>query len=102
MKTRVLLYCILSMAIGATVAWFASSHTPGNPTFNVATYNIRMKNDKDSLAGNGWDRRAPYVAQLIQFHGFDIFGTQEGFKAQLEDLKKAMPNYEYIGVQRSR
>ncbi len=100
MKTRVLLYCILSMAIGATATWFTSSHTPENPTFNVATYNIRMKNDNDSLAGNGWGRRAPYMAQLIQFHGFDIFGTQEGFKVQLEDLKKAMPNYDYIGIGR--
>jgi len=71
-----------------------------NATFNVATYNIRLKNDNDRKAGNGWERRAPIVAKLIQFHDFDIFGTQEGFKSQLEDLRASMPGYAYIGVGR--
>lgn len=66
-------------------------------TFNVATYNIRQLNDGDTRNGNGWERRAPIIANLIMFHEFDIFGTQEGFKSQLEDLKKAMPGYDYIG-----
>ena len=48
--------------------------------FNIATYNIRQMNDGDVKAGNGWSVRAPHVAQLVQFHDFDIFGTQEGFK----------------------
>ena len=65
--------------------------------FNVATYNIRQLNDGDTRAGNGWQQRAPIIAQLALFHDFDIFGTQEGFKQQLDDLKAAMPGYEYIG-----
>lgn len=68
-----------------------------NATFNVATYNIRQLNDGDTRAGNGWSRRAPVVAQLIRFHDFDIFGTQEGFKQQLDTLKALMPGYDYIG-----
>lgn len=71
-----------------------------NASFNVASYNLRQQNSDDQAAGNGWERRAPVVAQLIQFHDFDIFGTQEGFKNQLEDLKTAMPGYDYIGVGR--
>lgn len=66
----------------------------------VATYNIRNANGGDSTNGNGWGQRYPYIAQLVQFHGFDIFGTQEGFYHQLQDLKKAMPGYDYIGVGR--
>lgn len=66
----------------------------------VATYNLRNANRGDSIAGNGWGQRYPYIAQLIQFHGFDIFGTQEGKYHQLEDLKNAMPQYDYIGVGR--
>lgn len=69
-------------------------------TFTIATYNIRNANKGDSLAGNGWGQRYPYIAQLIQFHGFDIFGTQEGKYPQLEDLKNAMPGYDYIGIGR--
>lgn len=69
-------------------------------SFNVATYNLRQMNDGDRRAGNGWERREPIVAKLIQFHDFDIFGTQEGFKRQLEDLKRDLPGYDYIGVAR--
>ncbi|MBD5225585.1 MAG: endonuclease/exonuclease/phosphatase family protein [Bacteroidales bacterium] len=69
-------------------------------TFNVATYNLRQLNDGDRRAGNGWEQREPVVAKLIQFHDFDIFGTQEGFKSQLEDLKRDLPGYDYIGVAR--
>ena len=62
----------------------------------VATYNLRNANAGDSTNGNGWGQRYPYIAQLIQFHGFDIFGTQEGKYQQLQDLKNAMPGYDYI------
>lgn len=68
--------------------------------FNVATYNIRQLNDGDVEKGNGWERRCPVLSSLVRFHGFDIFGTQEGFKSQLEDLKVNLPGYDYIGVAR--
>jgi len=69
-------------------------------TFTVATYNLRQANREDSLNGNGWGQRAPYIAKLALFHGFDIFGTQEGFYGQLQDLKHLLPGYEYIGAGR--
>jgi len=69
-------------------------------TFTVATYNVRLANHGDSVNGNGWGKRAPNVAKIALFHGFDIFGTQEGFYEQLNDLKQLMPGYEYIGVGR--
>ena len=69
-------------------------------SYVFATYNIRNANKGDSIAGNGWGQRYPYIAQQIQFNGFDILGTQEGKYHQLEDLKAAMPNYDYIGVGR--
>ena len=100
MKKNLIWCFIIAMALGAAITWYGTAANPTDPTFSVATYNIRMKNDNDAQAGNGWDRRAPYVARLIQFHGFDIFGTQEGFKEQLDDLKREMPGYDYIGVGR--
>lgn len=69
-------------------------------TMVVATYNLRNANGGDSTNGNGWGQRYPYIAQIVQFHGFDIFGTQEGKYPQLQDLKQAMPGYDYIGVGR--
>lgn len=69
-------------------------------TMTFATYNIRNANAGDSTNGNGWGQRYPYIAEMVRFHGFDLFGTQEGKYHQLEDLKAAMPGYEYIGVAR--
>lgn len=66
----------------------------------VASYNLRNANRSDSTAGNGWGQRYPVVADLVQFHDFDIFGTQECKSYQLEDLKTKMPHYDYIGVGR--
>lgn len=79
-------------------AFAAGAATPAS--FNVATYNLRQQNDSDNARGDGWNVRCPHLAQLVRFHGFDIFGTQEGFKNQLEDLKALLPGFEYIGVAR--
>lgn len=66
----------------------------------VATYNLRNANQGDSINGNGWGQRYPYMAALIRFHGFDIFGTQEGKYRQLQELQEALPGFAYIGVGR--
>ena len=50
-----------------------------NGSFTTASYNLRYANAEDSAAGNGWGKRYPVMAKLIQYHGFDIFGTQEGY-----------------------
>ena len=67
---------------------------------NVATYNIRNANNHDVENGNGWAQRCPVVCKLIQFHDFDIFGSQEVLKSQLDDMLTAMPEYASIGVGR--
>ena len=64
----------------------------------VATYNLRYDNPQDSL--NNWQYRKSTVAKLIRFHDFDIFGTQEGLKHQLDYLQEEMSGYAYIGVGR--
>lgn len=93
MKKSFLILLLAILAIGCT-----KKTEPAE--FNVATYNIRQLNSDDSIAGDGWGNRHEIIESLIKFHGFDIFGTQEGFKVQLEDLKAGLPGYEYIGVGR--
>jgi len=67
-------------------------------TFNIATYNLRNDNNKEDAArGDGWQQRYPVITSLIRFHGFDIFGTQEGLHHQLEDIKTLLPHYDYTG-----
>ena len=89
-----------SLFISAAVMAATLCTQAQNASFNVATYNLRQQNGNDDAAGNGWEQRAPIVAQLIQFHDFDIFGTQECFIHQLKDMKEALPGYDYIGVGR--
>ena len=64
----------------------------------VGTFNLRYDNAGDS--GNLWKDRAPVVTSLIAFHGFDILGTQEGLKNQLDDISNALPEYDRYGVGR--
>lgn len=66
--------------------------------FIVATYNIRY--DASGDVGNLWKDRHPHLINLVQFHGFDIFGTQEGLKHQLQDIQNGLPGFAYIGVGR--
>jgi endonuclease/exonuclease/phosphatase family metal-dependent hydrolase len=75
-----------------------AAHILPAQTITVATFNLRYDNPRDS--GNLWKDRAPVVANLIRFHGFDIFGTQEGLKNQLDDIANALPAYAWYGVGR--
>lgn len=98
MKT--ILNRILLLAVAALCMTACSEKKSQKASFNVATYNLRQHNHHDSVQGDGWGRRYPVMAKLIRFHGFDIFGTQEGYKSQLEELKAELPGYEYVGIGR--
>lgn len=87
-------------AIFAALVIAISAFASESARFNIATYNIRLYTSTDSLRGNGWQRRGSVVAKLAYFHDFDIFGTQEGFKHQLNDMLAELPGYAYIGVGR--
>lgn len=65
---------------------------------NVATFNIRQKNNSD--VGNMWDDRKQAVTNLIKYHDFDIFGIQEAFIEQVNDMQNQLPTYSCMGVGR--
>jgi len=65
----------------------------------IGTYNLRYDNPKDT--GNLWVDRAPVIAALIRFHDFDIFGTQEAYKNQLDDIINTLSQYSYYGAGRN-
>ena len=45
-------------------------------TLFVGTYNIRYKNDGDSIKGNVWSVRSKVIADQINFYEPDIFQLQ--------------------------
>lgn len=96
---RLVTAALLILMVSGTL--FAQENKkPGKGLINIATYNLRYANHGDSLHGNGWGQRLPVISQLIRFHDFDIFGTQEGLYQQLEGLKDNLPGYAYIGIGR--
>ena len=80
---------LLILALFAAVTFCAAAQE-----LTVATYNIRNANRGDAERGNGWERRGPWVCRLIEFHGFDIFGSQEVLDGQLHDMLAQLPDYE--------
>lgn len=97
MKLRTLL--LVALMVAFAVGGFAKKPHRAT-TFVAASYNLRQANHSDSINGNGWGKRYPYIAQLVKYHGFDIFGTQECFIHQLKDMQAALPEYNYIGIGR--
>jgi len=64
----------------------------------IASYNLRYDNKGDS--GNLWTSRYPIISALVQFHDFDIFGTQEGLRHQIDTLSANLPDYAWYGLGR--
>lgn len=70
---------------------------PKNGEITVATYNLRYNEPRDSI--NAWPNRKDWVKELIRFHDFDLFGTQEGLIDQISYLA-GMEEYAYVGAGR--
>ena len=66
----------------------------------VGTYNIRNKNDGDSIKGNVWGKRCQVICDQVNFLSPDIFGAQEVLHGQLMDMLARLDGYDYIGVGR--
>ena len=91
---------IFSALVASLLLLMCSMSIEAATRLDVGTYNLRNNRNDDAKHGNGWDVRRDVVAKLLLFHDFDIFGTQECYNDQLEDLKQRMPGYDYIGVAR--
>ncbi len=63
----------------------------------VATYNLRYNNPGDGV--NAWPNRKDKVKALIQFHEFDLFGTQEVLRDQLNDVAE-LREFAFLGAGR--
>ncbi len=88
----------MKVTIHLLVAVVFFCNTSFGQKITVATFNLRFDNRGDT--GNLWKDRSPAVIDLIRFHDFDIFGTQEALKNQLDDITAALPVYSRYGVGR--
>ncbi|GAB3985706.1 endonuclease/exonuclease/phosphatase family protein [Spirosoma daeguense] len=76
-----------------TQATFAQKTEP----ITVASYNLRYKNKNDGP--NNWENRKEDVKSLIRFHEFELFGTQEALREQLNDVAE-LQGFAFIGAGR--
>ena len=49
---------------------------------------------------NAWPQRRPLMRELIEKVAPDVFGTQEGLYAQLQDMAADLPAFQWIGMGR--
>jgi endonuclease/exonuclease/phosphatase family metal-dependent hydrolase len=89
MKNIVILYLVISFSF--------LSYSGNALELKVATYNLRLDTPSDSA--NAWPYRKEAVKALIQYHDFDIVGTQEGFLHQLQSVCE-LQAYTYCGAGR--
>lgn len=67
-------------------------------SYKVMTYNLRFDNPDDDV--NAWPNRKQKVFDLLKKYDPDILDVQEALVNQLQDITKALPQYEYVGVGR--
>ncbi len=68
-------------------------------SLQVMSFNIRYPNPNDGT--HIWAVRKNLVVSTIRYHEADLIGLQEAFRSQLDDLKKALPGYDWVGVCRT-
>ncbi|RRA97655.1 endonuclease/exonuclease/phosphatase family protein [Larkinella rosea] len=81
---------ILLASILITQDGFSQKDTP----ITIATYNIRYNTKNDGI--NAWPNRKEDVKALIRFHEFDLFGTQEGLREQLDGIAE-LTEFAFLG-----
>lgn len=64
----------------------------------IMSYNLRV--DFGGDGANNWEFRRDLLTGQIGFYAPDFIGTQEGKNHQLEFIKTALPEYNYIGLSR--
>lgn len=70
--------------------------TMKSPSLCVATYNIEYDNPKNS--DNLWAKgRNLLVCKMFNIYDFDVLAIQEPYISQINELKKLLPKYRYVG-----
>lgn len=64
----------------------------------VMTYNLRYSAAADGE--DAWPKRKDALLSLIKKQDPDVLGVQEALADQIDELKKALPNHEIVGVGR--
>jgi endonuclease/exonuclease/phosphatase family metal-dependent hydrolase len=62
------------------------------------TCNLRLATPDDDE--DAWQHRREHAASVVRFHRPDVVGAQEALSGQYADLREALPEYDWVGVDR--
>ncbi|WP_293873676.1 MULTISPECIES: endonuclease/exonuclease/phosphatase family protein [unclassified Sphingomonas] len=82
----------------AALAALALTGAAKPATLTVMTFNVRLPNPGDGA--NVWPNRRALFAQTVAAADPDLFGTQELFRSQGDDIVRALPRYRWFGRDR--
>ena len=86
-----------------SVAWEAlrvSRAAVEDQTLTVMTYNVRKASHDKFNSNRQWGNRKQHTMALVRAEYPDVLGTQEPDWDQLQTMAKALPDYEWVGVNR--
>jgi len=91
---------IATRADGGRAVFPVTVRSPGVRKFRVGSYNIRFTTG-DVGTENAWERRRDDLVKLVRGLDLDVFGTQEVRPEQAAYLRKALPEYAFVGEHRA-
>jgi endonuclease/exonuclease/phosphatase family metal-dependent hydrolase len=80
------------------LALFCALATVSAEPLRVMSYNVRYPNPNDGA--DVWEKRRDLFMESLRQTKPDVFGTQELFKIQGDDIVKALPDYKWFGTSR--
>ena len=101
MDTKILTSLFIAL-VSISCAKAQDSNTPGDDNrkwtepIRVATYNIQYDNVKEP--DGAWANRKDITKAMLEKCDFDIFGAQEPYKEQVEDIASWLPEYSWVGT----
>jgi endonuclease/exonuclease/phosphatase family metal-dependent hydrolase len=87
---RFLILLLVSLLLASQAATAAKPPV----ALRVASYTLRSNQAGDGA--DAWPNRKEMVKNLVQHYDFDVFGIQEGLRAQLNDVAE-LPAYAFVG-----
>jgi len=87
---RFLTFLLISLLLGTQLVAAGKAPVP----LRIATYNMRYNNAGDGP--DAWPNRKEMVKNLVRHYDFDVFGTQEALRGQLNDVAE-LPEYAFVG-----
>ncbi len=89
-------YRVFLAMLGTLFVW--AGHAVAALDVKVMTYNVRYGTAGDGA--NGWNSRRPLMIDQLRRQAPDTLGLQEALRFQIDDIRKALPQYGEIGIGR--